>query len=145
MKRFLALLLAAMMVFSLCACGNGGNGDTNVADDGAATLDFATGGEQGTYYAFGTVLAQQVSEKTATQVTAVTSSGSQANVEDIDGAAVQLAFVQSDVMSYAYQGEKLFTEKVGSFSVVAALYLEQVQIVTLDPSIKTVADLELRI
>ena len=142
MKRFLALLLAAMMVFSLCACGNGGNGDTNVADDGAATLDFATGGEQGTYYAFGTVLAQQVSEKTATQVTAVTSNGSQANVEDINGGAVQLAFVQSDVMSYAYQGEKLFTEKVGSFSVVAALYLEQVQIVTLDPSIKTVADLK---
>ena len=142
MKRFLALLLAAMMVFSLCACGNGGNGDTNVADDGAATLDFATGSDQGTYYAFGTVLAQQVSEKTATQVTAVTSNGSQANVEDINGGAVQLAFVQSDVMSYAYQGEKLFTEKVGSFSVVAALYLEQVQIVTLDPSIKTVADLK---
>ena len=88
------------------------------------------------------MLAQQVSEKTATQVTAVTSNGSQANVEDINGAAVQLAFVQSDVMSYAYQGEKLFTEKVDSFSVVAALYLEQVQIVTLDPSIKTVADLK---
>ena len=88
------------------------------------------------------MLAQQVSEKTATQVTAVTSNGSQANVEDINGGAVQLAFVQSDVMSYAYQGEKLFTDKVDSFSVVAALYLEQVQIVTLDPSIKTVADLK---
>ena len=40
MKRFLALLLAAMMVFSLCACGNGDDGDKDVADDGAATLDF---------------------------------------------------------------------------------------------------------
>lgn len=147
MKRLIALLLAVMMVFSLCACSSGSNddsaGSTDAAsDDGAATLDFVTGGEQGTYYAYGTVLAQLVSEKTATQVTAVTSNGSQANVEDLDGSAAQLGFVQSDVMSYAYNGEKLFTEKVDSFSVVAALYLEQVQIVTLDSSIKTVADLK---
>lgn len=142
MKRIIAMLLAVMMVFALCACGDTDGGDDKAKDDGAATLDFATGGEQGTYFAFGTVLAQQVSSKTATQVTAVSSNGSQANVEDIAGNAVQLAFVQSDVMSYAYNGEKLFTEKVEDFSVVAALYLEQVQIVTLDSSIKTVADLE---
>lgn len=144
MKRFLAILLALAMVFALCACGNNNDDakDPDVKDDGAADLSFATGGEQGTYYAFGTVLSQQVSEKTATKVTAVTSNGSQANVEDIDGNAVQLAFVQSDVMSYAYNGEKLFTDKVDSFSVVAALYLEQVQIVTLNPDIKTVADLK---
>lgn len=144
MKRFLAILLALAMVFALCACGNSNDDakDPDVKDDGAADLSFATGGEQGTYYAFGTVLSQQVSEKTATKVTAVISNGSQANVEDIDGNAVQLAFVQSDVMSYAYNGEKLFTDKVDSFSVVAALYLEQVQIVTLNPDIKTVADLK---
>ena len=45
-------------------------------------------------------------------------------------------------MSYAYNGEKLFTDKIDDFSVVAALYMEQVQIVTLDSSIKTVADLK---
>lgn len=136
MKRIMAMLLAVMMVFALCACGGGDS-----SDPGAVALDFATGGEQGTYFAFGTVLAQQVSEKTATSVTAVSSNGSQANVEDIHGGAVQLAFVQSDVMSYAYNGEKLFTDKIDDFSVVAALYMEQVQIVTLDSSIKSVADL----
>ena len=141
MKRIIAMLLAVMMVFALCACGNGGD-DDSAKDEGKVSLDFVTGGDQGTYYAFGTVLAQQVSDKTSTSVTALTSSGSQANVEDIAAGNAQLGFVQSDVMSYAYNGEKLFSEKVTDFSVVAALYMEQVQIVTLDSSIKSVADLK---
>ena len=144
MKRIIAMLLAVMMVFALCACGNGDKDkDSDVKDDGKVDLTFATGGEQGTYYAFGTVLAQQVSDKTSTNVTAVVSKGSQANVEDLQANGAQLGFVQSDVMSYAYNGEKLFEgNKITDFSVVAALYMEQVQIVTLDSSIKTVADLK---
>ena len=141
MKRIIAMLLAVMMVFALCACGNGGD-DDSAKDEGKVSLDFVTGGDQGTYYAFGTVLAQQVSDKTSTSVTALTSSGSQANVEDIAAGNAQLGFVQSDVMSYAYNGEKLFTEKVTDFSVVAALYMEQVQIITLNSNIKSVADLK---
>ena len=144
MKRIIAMLLAVMMVFALCACGNGDKDkDSDVKDDGKVDLTFATGGEQGTYYAFGTVLAQQVSDKTSTNVTAVVSKGSQANVEDLQANGAQLGFVQSDVMSYAYNGEKLFEgNKITDFSVVAALYMEQVQIVTLDSGIKTVADLK---
>ena len=138
MKKFLALLLAMVMAFALCACG----GSTGDAAEGAENLTFVTGGDQGTYYAFGTVIAQQVSDLTATQVTAVTGNGSQSNVEDIDAGAAQLAFCQSDVMSYAYQGKNLFDEAVDSFSVVASLYMEQVQIVTMDASIKSVADLK---
>ena len=45
-------------------------------------------------------------------------------------------------MSYAYTGKSLFTEPVEGFSTVAAMYMEQVQIITLNPEIKTVADLE---
>ena len=144
MKRIIAMLLAVMMVFALCACSNGDKDkDSDVKDDGKVDLTFATGGEQGTYYAFGTVLAQQVSDKTSTNVTAVVSKGSQANVEDLQANGAQLGFVQSDVMSYAYNGEKLFEgNKITDFSVVAALYMEQVQIVTLDSGIKTVADLK---
>jgi len=144
MKKFLAMLLALCMVFALCACGDNGGAapDADTDDGGAAELTFVTGGEAGTYYGFGTVLAQHVSDKTATKVTAIVGNGSQANVEDIDAGAAQLAFCQSDVMSYAYGGTNLFDAAVGSFSVVAALYMEQVQIVTMDPDIKTVADLK---
>ena len=61
----------------------------------------------------------------------------------MDAGDAQLGFVQSDVMAYAYNGTNLFEEygKVENFSTVAALYMEQVQIVTLDPNIKSVADL----
>ena len=75
------------------------------------------------------------------KVTALTSGGSQANVEDLTNGNVQIAFVQSDVMNYAYNGQRLFESPVTGFSVVAQLYQEQVQIVTTNPDIKTVADL----
>ena len=42
-----------------------------------------------------------VSGKSDCKVTALTSGGSQANVEDLTNGNVQLAFVQSDVMNYA--------------------------------------------
>lgn len=136
MKKFIAMLFVVCIVFSLCACGSsGGRGES---------LTFATGGESGTYYAFGSVLAQYVSNNTDIKITAVVGNGSQANVEDLDSGAVQLGFCQSDVMSYAYSGTNLFAESgaVDSFSVAAALYMEQVQIVTTNPDIKTVEDLK---
>ena len=47
-------------------------------------------------------------------------------------------------MAYAYDGTNLFadTGAVSCFSTVAALYTEQVQIVTTDPEIKSVDDLK---
>ena len=137
MKKFLAILMTLVFMAAMTACGSSGG------SSGGGNLTFATGGESGTYYAFGTVLAQHVSDKTDTTVTAIVGNGSQANVEDLDGGAVQLAFCQSDVMSYAYKGTNLFEESgaVDSFSVVAALYMEQVQLVTMNPDIKSVEDL----
>lgn len=108
----------------------------------AANLSMGTGGDTGTYYGFGSVLANFVSSKADFTVTAVTSGGSKANIEDMTAGDVQLAFVQSDVMSYAYNGERLFDAKVDGFSVVAALYMEQVQIVTTNSAIASVADLK---
>ena len=72
---------------------------------------------------------------------AIVGKGSKANIELMDLGDAQMGLVQSDVMAYAYAGTNLFENAIGSFSTVAALYMEQVQIVTLDPSIKTVADL----
>ena len=120
--------------------------DVAAVKDGAGAgeskaLTFGTGGESGTYYGFGGVLSSYVSNNTGVSVTAVTSGGSKANIEDLAAGDVQLGFVQSDVMSYAYNGERLFDSAVTGFSVVAALYMEQVQIVTTNPDIKSVADL----
>ena len=138
MKKTLIILavLALVLASPLMAGGAG--------ESAGGTLRFGTGGDQGTYYGFGNVLAQRISSETGTQVVAVVSAGSQDNIEMMDMGSYQLGFVQTDVMSYAYNGTNLFAElgAITDFSTVAALYLEQVQIVTLDPSIKTVADLE---
>lgn len=130
-KKIAAFTLCIVMIFTLAACGGSG-----------VSLTFGTGSEQGTYYGFGSVLSQFVTTNTEVSMTAVSSGGSKSNIEDMDAGDVQLGFVQSDVMSYAYTGTSLFTEKIDSFSTVAALYMEQVQIVTLNPDIKSVADLE---
>ncbi len=109
----------------------------------ASSLNFGTGGDTGTYYGFGSVLAGYVTKNTAYSVTAITSGGSKANIEDLAANDVQLGFVQSDVMSYAYNGERLFDgSPVKGFSVVAALYMEQVQIVTTNSSITSGEDLK---
>ena len=109
----------------------------------AGDLNFTTGGDQGTYYGFGSVLAGEVSADTDTTVTAITSGGSQANIYALQDGDAELGFVQSDVMAYAYEGTNLFEDDgaIEDFSTVAALYLEQVQIVTVNPDIKTVEDL----
>ena len=112
------------------------------AGTGSATsLTFGTGSETGTYYAYGGVLGQFVSGNTDLSITVVSTTGSQNNIEEVAAGNQQLGFTQSDVMSYAFNGERLFDEPITNFSVVCALYLEQVQIVTTDPSIQSVADL----
>lgn len=104
-------------------------------------LTFITGNEQGTYYRFGGVLAQKISDTTSTALHTVSSGGSKDNIEALEAGDAQVAFVQSDVLGYAYDGTRLFKEKADEISVVAQLYKEQVQIVTMDPKLKSVADL----
>ena len=113
MKKFFALTLVVLtMVAALAGCG------------GKKTeLTFTTGGDQGTYYGFGSVLAGQISDNTDTTVTAIVGKGSKANIEAMAAGDAQLGFVQSDVMAYAYNGTNLFEEagKIDSFSTVADL------------------------
>ena len=136
MKKTLSVLLVVLLTLSASVFAGGSSESGN--------LMFGTGGDQGTYYGFGNVLAQRISSETPTKVTAVVSAGSQDNIEMMDMKRYQLGFVQTDVMSYAYNGTNLFAEtgKIDSFSTIGALYMEQVQIVTLNPAIKTVADLK---
>ena len=131
MKKLFALILALVMSLSLFACGSS-----------KTKMRFVTGGESGTYYAFGSTIAQHATNNAGIDVVGLVGNGSKSNVEELDAGNAELAFCQSDVMAYAYNGTNIFDKKIDCFSTVAALYAEQVQIVTVDPSIKTVADLE---
>ena len=134
MKKMLAIVMALVMTLSLAACGSGGS----------TKMTMGTGGTSGTYYAFGGVLGQYIKNNAGIDVTVVSTDGSKANIESIDSGDYQLGTVQSDVMAYAWAGSRSFESsgKINSFRVVAGLYAEAVQLVTMNPEIKSVADLK---
>lgn len=130
MKRFVALVLALALSLTACAA--------------MAELTFTTGGSSGTYYAFGNVLAQYITNNSDVAVTAVAGNGSADNIDKLEMEVAQLGFVQSDVANYAYNGIKFEQYEgmpVDCFTAIAALYTETVQLVTCDPSIKSMTDL----
>ena len=86
MKKIIAIVALLCMVFALCACGGSSKEEA---------LTFVTGGETGTYYGFGSVIAQYVSANTDLSVTAVTSNGSQANIEDMAHIGAQIINVET--------------------------------------------------
>ena len=134
MKKFMAIMLTMAMTLTLVACGGGA---------GAAKMTMGTGGTSGTYYGYGGVLGQYIKNKAGIDVTVVSTDGSKANIQGIQAGDYQLGTVQSDVMSYAWEGTRSFEAegKVENFRTVAGLYAEAVQLVTMDPEIKSVADL----
>ena len=133
MKKIVSLVLAAALILALAACGA----------SGSERMTMGTGGTAGTYYAFGGVLGQYMKNHANVDVTVVSTDGSKANIQGIAAGDYQLGTVQSDVMSYAWDGTRSFEAdgKVDSFRVIAGLYAEAVQLITMDPEIKSVADL----
>ena len=153
MKKILSAVIAAAMVLSLAACGSSGSTTATTAAAAAPAAEapaslgkmtMGTGGTAGTYYAFGGVLGQYMKNKGGVDVTVVSTDGSKANIQGIDAGDYQLGTVQSDVMAYAWEGSKSFESDgaIDSFRVIGGLYAETVQLVTMDPNIKSVADLE---
>ncbi len=169
MKKAIALALSLAMALSLAACGGGSTNTpaastpaasapaasapaasapaastpTGGGSDVTANLTMGTGGSSGTYYAYGGVLATYLGQNTGIDITVNETGGSAANITGIDQQMYDLATVQSDVLSYAYNGTNTYAESgaVQSFVALAALYAETVQLVTCDPSIKSVEDM----
>jgi len=133
-KKVLVAVLAVAAVAAMTLC---------TACSGSSTLRFVTGGETGTYYAVGNQIANHATNTAKIEVKALSSDGSKANVQSLSKKDAELAFCQSDVMAYAYTGTNIFDgTAITNFRTLGALYMEQVQIVTCDPNIKTVADLK---
>jgi len=132
MKKILAIALCLAMAFGLVACG------------GTGAMTMGTGGTSGTYYAYGGILGNQIKSSAGITVNVVSTDGSKANILGINTGNYQLGTVQSDVMAYAYAGTRSFEAEgaLDSFRVIGGLYAEAVQLVTMDPEIKSVADLK---
>ncbi|MBR6568035.1 MAG: TAXI family TRAP transporter solute-binding subunit [Clostridia bacterium] len=152
MKKLLAVLLAALMLFTLAACGGSGDGEETTAagtettaaasDEIIKTITAGTGGTTGTYYAFTTAVGQILNTDDYT-FNVISTGGSQANIEMIADGEAQFAIVQNDVMNYAYEGTNGFAEAITDFSAVACVYSEVCQLVaTKSSGISSLADLK---
>jgi len=134
MKKIgLAGVLILLLTFGIVACKGK-----------AEQVRLATGGSAGTYYAYGSAVAQILNEKTKITITVQSTGASRANIQLINAGEVEIAIAQNDVMDYAWRGVDLFNgEKINSFNTMAALYAEVCQVVASPASgIKTIADLK---
>lgn len=136
-KRFIiGAALSAVMLLTACGSATGA---------AKTTVRLATGGNTGTYYAFGTAFGQLIGEKAGVTFNIQSTGASKANIQLIKAGEVEMAIVQNDVMDYAFNGTDLFEAdgKITGFSAMSAVYAEVVQIVANpDSGIKTIADLK---
>lgn len=151
LKKSVLLVAAA---FTLAACSDDNNTTSTatsnneatqtVADDKLSTrfVTIATGGASGPYNIIATSLADEYNKAYGVNSKTQTTGASVENINLLNQDKVEMAFVMSDVLSDAINGENSFPNKIEKVQQVAALYPNYVQIVTSQRSgIKTIEDL----
>ena len=135
MKKFLALLLATMMVLSLTAIAS--------AEGFSGSYLMGTGSATGNYYNFGNAMCTVINQVTGANLTVNATGGSTENARLLGSGENEFALIQSDVFSYAHQGIELFEgNPVTNFQAITSCYPEMVQIIVrTDSGIESVADL----
>ncbi len=135
MKKIVSILLVVLLALSLVAC----------AKPQQQNLAMVTGGESGTYYAYGGMIANVLTEAVENvTITASTSGASVANARSINNSEADLAILQNDVFDYAYRGVEAFAEegKLENVATIGTLYPEVIQVVATKASgITSIADL----
>lgn len=141
MKKALSIVLVLAMAIAMTACSAG----APAAAGETHRLVMVTGGDAGTYYAFGGVIANVLTEKIENvEITATTSGASAANARSLNNKEADLAIMQNDVLQYAVTGTESMAEDgaMASLCAVASLYPEAVQLVATKASgITTIQDL----
>lgn len=144
-KKFylsMILLLAVSMILAACGGDDSGSGDGEGGSEQPEFINIATGGTGGTYYPLGGTFAQLIEDETGITTTANTSNASAENMAMIDNEEVEIAFVQTDIASYAVEGTQMFEAPIETIQGLATLYPETIQIVTsADSGIESVEDL----
>ncbi|MDR1965393.1 MAG: TAXI family TRAP transporter solute-binding subunit [Synergistaceae bacterium] len=96
-----------------------------------AKIRIATGGSSGIYFAYGNALADMLEKRMNVPVTAIQSGGSVDNIRLLKDGRAEIAFVQNDIMTYAYNGTNFFSTEgeFKDFSAIAGIYAETCQVV----------------
>ncbi|WP_017729135.1 TAXI family TRAP transporter solute-binding subunit [Halalkalibacterium ligniniphilum] len=143
-KRFV-LPIICLLVLILAACGgeSGSNDEANGEGLEANIVTIATGGASGPYNIIGTTLADKYSSTFNVNSRTQTTGASAENLNLMADDKVEMAFVMSDALSQALNGEASFSEPIEGISQIANLYPNVVQIVArTDAGIETLEDLK---
>jgi TRAP transporter TAXI family solute receptor len=151
-KKFLWMTIMFLTIsMFLAACGDKAKEDPKDTDDGTVEesenpefMSIATGGTGGTYYPLGGSMANIIKDETGIDTNAEVSGASAENMTSLKDGAVEIAFTQTDIASYAKDGKLMFEGNVvDNVKAIGTLYPETVQIVTTEKSgVKTIADLK---
>ncbi|WP_207890520.1 TAXI family TRAP transporter solute-binding subunit [Rubrobacter taiwanensis] len=138
LRRSITFALLPALAMMLLACqppGGGGEGEE-------LFVTIATGGQSGNYYPIGGSLASLYEDELGATTTVEATGASVDNINLLDEGRAEMALVQADAASQAYAGEGPFEEPVDSFSAVASLYPQYVQVITIAGSgVETMEDL----
>lgn len=107
-------------------------------------VNIGTGGTAGTYFPLGGAFAEIWNKDIpGVNATATSTGASVANVNLLKEAKVEAVIIQNDIASYSETGTIMFDGAAfPEIRGLCTLYSEPLQLVTTDPSIKTVADLK---
>ena len=150
-KRIALLLVLAMVMVSFSACtpkteapAETPDAETPVAEVEDFYLNLGTGGTAGTYFPLGGAFAEIWNNTIpGANVTAQSTGASAANINLLFDKKIELALVQNDIAFYAKNGTEMFEgQKFDDLRGMAILYNEPIQLITLDPEIKSLADLK---
>ncbi|MDF2683477.1 MAG: C4-dicarboxylate transporter substrate-binding protein [Brevibacillus sp.] len=153
-NKMLTILSSMLLVLTVSACGGQSTTAPQAGESGGAAagggaeqkfLTIATGGSSGPYYTLGGAMAKIYKEKLGYNASVQSTGASVENINLLKAKKADVAFVMSDVTTFAYAGQENFKEggAIKDLRAMAGLYLNYVQIVTLkDRNIKSVADLK---
>lgn len=145
-NKLFALVAVLLLTVGLVACGDdkdesSGGSDGEGLDTNIVTI--ATGGASGPYNIIASTLADRYSKTFDVNSRTQTTGASVENLNLIKQEKVEMAFVMSDALSQAIDGEVNFDEPVENVSQIATLYPNVVQIITkANSGIETLEDLK---
>ncbi|MEK6266689.1 MAG: TAXI family TRAP transporter solute-binding subunit [Clostridium sp.] len=149
MKKNVKVLIAVVMVMGLfTGCANNSAEKTPGAESEKKAeqvfVNLGTGGTAGTYFPLGGAFAEIWNQSIdGINATAQSTGASVANINLLKDKKIEVAIVQNDVAWYTETGAEMFKEgKYEDIRGLVTLYSEPLQIITTDPSIKTIMDLK---
>ncbi|MCM3454632.1 TAXI family TRAP transporter solute-binding subunit [Heyndrickxia oleronia] len=136
------IMLSLSMILAACGGEKKSSGDAK-GDSKVKLLTIATGGTGGTYYPLGGMMGKIIKDETGINADVITSGASSENMAILKDNKADIAFTQTDIVSYATKGELMFDgKKIDSLKGLGTLYPETIQIVTTKSDIKSVEDLK---